>query len=221
MNFNYLYFDALLIDRDICKDNELKLDDLLKYERLQALCFYSHFYFLEHPHVFSISFYTHLLSLNNNSLSYYYYFDLYMDQIKNEFNVNDIIKVECLKNLYTKSLRLLIYLIWDMEYYLDNTFNPIDNKSLSVSIYNYTFGNPIHKIKLIPYKKFKDLNSLNVLLPFILKKKGNEIEFFNINLNYSFYEKVFYILNSNNNFLTHRYYNNKTFEEKVESYKEV
>jgi len=59
---------------------------------------------------------------DNNSLSYYYYLELYMAQVKKVFEVNDLIKVDCLKFLYLKSLKLIIYLIWDMEYYLDKKF---------------------------------------------------------------------------------------------------
>jgi len=109
-----------------------------------------------------------------------------------------------------------------MEYYLDNTFNPIENKSLSVEIKHYDYINTIHHIKFTRYKKLKNENNyLKNFLPFFLKLKGKEIDFFNINLNFAFFEKVFYIYNCNNRFFTHYYYNNKIFEEKLVSYNNV
>jgi len=54
MNFNNLYFNELLFDMAPLKDVELKFKDLLKYNNLQAICFNSYFYYVEHPHVFSV-----------------------------------------------------------------------------------------------------------------------------------------------------------------------
>jgi len=146
--------------------------------------------------------------------SYYYYIDLYQFKIKNIIDSKNLLKVECLRETYIKALKLIIYLIWDMEYYLDNTFNPIDNKSLSIDLFTYNLGSTIYNVKFINNKKFSILKDIE---SFILKKKGNEIEFFNINLNYSFYEKVFYILNFYRS-LNNSFYNNKIFELKVASF---
>jgi len=217
MDFNHKYFDALLLDYAITKDCELKFEDILKFNGLQTLCFYDLFYYVDHPHVFSVIIYKYFLNLIMINVIHYYYFDIYIDQIKNKFNVNDLIKMEILKRNHFKALKLIIYLIWDMEYYLDNTFNPIENKSLRLESIQMDLITDIYKIELYGYKKFEKFNDL---LFFILKKKDNEMEFFNINLNYSFYERVFYIHNFYG-YPENVFYKNKTFELKYNLYNKV
>jgi hypothetical protein len=218
MNFNNQYFDSLLFDNEITKDCELKFEDLLKFYGLQTLCFYNLFYYVDHPHVFSVILYNCLPRVITLNVVYYYYFDIYIDEIKKKFNANDLIKFELIKRNHLKALKLILYLVWDMEYYLDNTFNPIEQKSLRLDIVDMERLMPdYYEIEFYNYKKFEKLSDI---LPFIFKRKGNEIEFFNLDLNFAFYEKIYNIVNFYR-FSDKKFYNNKTFETKFNLYNKV
>jgi len=214
MDFNNKFFDALLFDDAIT--TELKFEDFLKFNQLQTLFFLSSLYYLDNPYVFSYILYKYYLSVAMMDFVNYYYYELYIDELKEEFNANDIIKMEVIKRNHLKVFKLIIYLIWDMEYYLDKNFNPIANKSLRLD-YTKDFVSHLYNIELYGYKKFKNFD---YLISLFVKKKDNEIDFFNINLNYKFYEKVFYIkklYGYSNNF----YYSNKTYELKYNLYNKI
>jgi len=198
------------------KDVELKFEDLLKFNQLQTLCFLSSLYYLDNPYVFSYILYDYYLGVAMMDFVNYYYYELYIDELKKEFNANDIIKMEVIKRNHLKVFKLIIYLIWDMEYYLDKNFNPIANKSLRLE-YTRDLVSHLYNIELYGYEKFKNFD---YLISLFVKKKDNEIDFFNINLNYKFYEKVFYIKNFyryKDNF----YYSNKTYELKYNLYNKI